>query len=520
MSDLTGQQLGQYQILARIAKGSVATIYKAYQPKLDRYVAIKILSPQVVGEEEFLERFSQEARAVAQLDHPNIVPVYDFDRLGDTVYLVMKYVEGGTLKEMLVGKSPSLQLTVELVSQVGLALGYAHKRGVIHRDVKPSNILIAEGHWALLTDFGLAKIIVGDRRITRSGVGMGTPDYMSPEQAQGFPIDGRADVYSLGATLYEMVTGRVPFEAESSMAVVVKHMTEPPPPPRQFNPDLPSAVEEVILTAMEKDPDKRFQSAESMVSALVNATRSVRTAALPGVSVTARSISGVQQRGHTPVYLPSPDRVAREARQQIVETAPPSPPRGVARPPAGAREQITRSFRAVWARRVYRLAIAASVASVLMFLCAVCFVGWGLWQSLRAVPPVAHISPTPSATAAPIVTETPEPTPPPTDTPTPIPSPTPELNLIYISPDTPVRVGMYVKAVKPEGVILGTEAGFDKPHVATISQGSILYTMAGPVTANNLAWLKMRDLNTGKSGWARQDSVAAYGLPVRPTPTP
>src|SRR5512136_65598 len=261
MSDLTGQRLGQYQILARISKGPVSTIYKAYQPKLDRFVAVKVLSPHVVDEEGFLERFSQEARAVAQLDHPNIVPVYDFDQVGDIAYIVLKYVESGTLRSMMTGQPMDLGLTVDLITQVGLALGYAHKHGVIHRDVKPSNILIGEGRWALLTDFGLARILGGGRQLTRSGIGMGTPDYMAPEQAQGLAGDGRADLYSLGATLYEMLTGHVPFEADSSMAVVVKHITEPPPLPSQFNPAIPAEVERVILTAMDKNPAARFQTA-------------------------------------------------------------------------------------------------------------------------------------------------------------------------------------------------------------------------------------------------------------------
>src|SRR5512136_2309907 len=271
MSDLTGQRLGQYQILARISKGPVSTIYKAYQPKLDRFVAIKVLSPHVVDEEGFLERFSQEARAVAQLDHPNIVPVYDFDQVGDIAYIVLKYVESGTLRSMMTGQPMDLGLTVDLITQVGLALGYAHRRGVIHRDVKPSNILIGEGRWAMLTDFGLAKILSGGKQLTKSGIGMGTPDYMSPEQAQGLPSDGRSDLYSLGATLYEMNTGHVPFEADSTMGVVVKHINEQPIAPRQFNPHLPAAVEKVILTAMAKDPLQRYQTAEAMVAALVRA---------------------------------------------------------------------------------------------------------------------------------------------------------------------------------------------------------------------------------------------------------
>ena len=273
MVDLTGQQIGQYYIVARISKGATSTIYKAYQAKLNRFVAIKVLSPYFTEDPGFLERFAREAQAVARLDHPNILPVYDFDRKGDLAYLVMKYVETGTLRDMLKGKPLDLETIYEIVSQVGYALGYAHQHGIVHRDVKPGNILIAEGNWALLSDFGLAKILESPSDLTKSGVGLGTPDYMAPEQAQGLAVDARTDIYALGAVLYEMATGHVPFEAETAMAVIVKHLTEPLRPPRQLNPELPRAVEDVILKAMAKDPDRRFQSAEAMIAALERAVQ-------------------------------------------------------------------------------------------------------------------------------------------------------------------------------------------------------------------------------------------------------
>ncbi len=507
MTDLTGQRLGQYQIIERLSKGSVATIYKAYQPKLERYVAVKVLSPQVIDEGEFVERFAQEALAVAQLDHPNIVPVYDFDRLGDTVYLVMKYVEGGTLKELMVSSRPlDLTLVVELTSQIGAALGYAHKRGVIHRDVKPSNVLIAEGPWALLTDFGLAKIIAGDRKLTRSGIGMGTPDYMSPEQAQGFPLDQRADLYSLGATLYAMATGRVPFDAESSMAVVVKHMTEPLASPRTFNPDLPIAVERVIMKVMEKDPDQRYQNAEEFIGALTKA-------ASPPQLRAAINVSGAAPPANAVGKLPG---ASQEPRRSLV-----APPAVRESPPhQAATTARLGSLPALRSHKLYRTALIAGAILIVSFLCSLLLVLWGLWQSWAAAPVIPTPTLSPTATLLPATaTFTPAP---PTDTPTPPPTstPTPEPSLILISPDTPIRVGIYVKGVKPEGVILNQEAGFDKPYITTLPQGSILYVLAGPVTANDLLWVRLRDQSTSKVGWARQDDVAAYAVPVRPTPTP
>jgi serine/threonine-protein kinase len=306
MLDLVGQYLGQYRIESRVARGATSTIYKAYQEKLDRYVAIKVLSPHFIDEPGFLDRFNQEARAVARLDHPNILPVYDFDQVGEIVYIVMKYVDTGTLRNVM--QAPlDLPYTVEIITQVGLALGYAHKQGVVHRDVKPGNILIADNNWALLTDFGLAKMLEGNQRLTRTGAGVGTPEYMSPEQAQGKPTDGRADLYSLGVMLYEMLTGSLPFESESGIAVAMKHVTDPVKPPRDLRPDLPPAVEQVILTALEKDPDRRYSSAESMVAAFTRAAGPMLT---PDVIVQPLAAA-------LPIEEPTPDGVTPKSSSSI-----------------------------------------------------------------------------------------------------------------------------------------------------------------------------------------------------------
>jgi len=276
MLDLVGQYLGQYRIEARVARGATATIYKAYQEKLDRYVAIKVLSPHFIDEPGFLDRFNQEARAVARLNHPNILPVYDFDQIGETFYIVMKYVDTGTLRNVLHGPL-DLPYTIEIITQVALALGYAHRQGVVHRDIKPGNILLADNNWALLTDFGLAKILEGGQRLTRTGAGVGTPEYMSPEQAQGKATDGRADLYSLGVMVYEMLTGSLPFESESGIAIALKHVSDPVKPPRELRPDLPPAVEQVILTSLEKDPDRRYPTGEAMLAALTRAAMPLLT---------------------------------------------------------------------------------------------------------------------------------------------------------------------------------------------------------------------------------------------------
>ncbi len=272
--DLSDKQLGEYKIIEQIGRGATANVYKALQTKLNRYVGIKVLSPLVADEGAFRARFTREARAVAQLDHPNILPVYDFDQHGNLVYIVMQYVDTGSLADILTeldGKPMPLDTTLKILEQVGSALTYAHKRGIIHRDIKPGNILLGSDNWVLLTDFGLVKIMEDPTSITQSGVGVGTPNYMAPEQVRGDPVDPRADLYALGAMVYQMVTGTLPFEAESGLAVALKHINEVPTPPREVNPRLSPAVSQVILKALEKERDARYQSADELVAAFQEA---------------------------------------------------------------------------------------------------------------------------------------------------------------------------------------------------------------------------------------------------------
>jgi len=279
MEDLTGKQLGPYQIVAPLGEGGMAAVYKAYQPAMDRYVALKVLPRHFASDPQFVTRFQQEARVVAQLQHPHILPVFDFGEADGYTYIVMPFVKSGTLTDLLKGPALSLQQVRTLVTQIGTALDYAHARGLIHRDVKPSNVLIDETGNCLLTDFGLAKIMEGSIHLTTSGAIMGTPAYMSPEQGLGQKIDRRSDIYSLGVILYEMAVGRTPYVAETPMAVVIKHINDPLPPPHVVNPDLAEAVERVILKALAKNPFDRFATAGEMVRALQAAIPETATAA-------------------------------------------------------------------------------------------------------------------------------------------------------------------------------------------------------------------------------------------------
>ncbi len=271
-SGLIGQTIGKYRIVEHLGRGGMAEVYKAYQPSLDRYVALKLMHAFLADDAGFQARFEREAKNVAALRHPNIVQVFDFDLHQGTPFMVMEFVEGGTLKthlENLARQGRALTLTeaIHIVVEVGKALAYAHGRQMIHRDVKPANVLLDRGGRIILTDFGIAKILTGPS-YTMTGMSVGTPSYMSPEQGLGKPGDHRSDIYALGVMLYQLTTGQLPYEADTPLAVMLKHVNEPLPLPRSVAPDLPEGVERVILKAMAKSPDDRFQSADEMLANL------------------------------------------------------------------------------------------------------------------------------------------------------------------------------------------------------------------------------------------------------------
>ncbi|MBN1994432.1 MAG: serine/threonine protein kinase [Anaerolineae bacterium] len=327
---LIGQTIGQYQIVEQIGEGGMATVYKAYQPGLDRYVAFKVLPEYYLHDSTFLTRFEREARVIAKLSHPHILPIYDYGRSGQTTFIVMQYIEGGTLKEVM-GRPLALSQAALFVGQIADALDYAHRRGILHRDVKPGNILLEEGRRVLLTDFGLAKMAAGSTQLTEAGVGIGTPAYMSPEQGQGLAVDARTDIYALGIILYEMATGRVPFEAATPMGTMVKHITEPLPSPRALNPNLPPAVEQVIFKALAKDKEKRYASAGQLAAALNQALAALHAEIGP-TAPASQTMPPLAPRVTEPVPpAPSTKPPAPMARPARAAPAWPSP----APPPAG-----------------------------------------------------------------------------------------------------------------------------------------------------------------------------------------
>lgn len=272
MSLTAGDQVGPYKIIEKLGQGGMATVYKAYHAGLDRYVALKVLHSDLTEDPTFTVRFQREARLVAKLDHPNIVAVHDFAEHDGYPYLVMKYIEGETLKARL-GHGP---LTTEeisnVVNSVGSALAYAHQEGILHRDIKPSNVLIAKDGHIYLADFGLARIAQSGSSTISSDAVMGTPQYISPEQAIGkSDLDEGTDIYSFGVMLYEMVVGQVPYSADTPFSIIYDHIHSPLPLPQLINPSVPESVERVLLKALAKERSERYATVTELVAAFKSA---------------------------------------------------------------------------------------------------------------------------------------------------------------------------------------------------------------------------------------------------------
>ena len=266
MASLTGKTIGPYRLLELIGHGGMAAVFKAYDTKTEREVALKILAPSLAQDPRFTKRFVREAKVVLQIKHPNIVPVWDFGLQDEYFYFVMPYLKVGTLGDRLQRAPLSPQETSRIMAQVCSALDAAHRNGVVHRDIKPSNILLDEDGNALLTDFGVAQTSDSTISLTGSAL-LGTPAYVSPEQARGDPVDARSDQYSLGIILFLIATGQLPFDADTPIGVAIKHVQEPLPLPRSVNPRVPEALERVILKATAKDPGDRFKSIAEFNSA-------------------------------------------------------------------------------------------------------------------------------------------------------------------------------------------------------------------------------------------------------------
>lgn len=390
MEDLTGKMLDDYYIAALLGQGGMATVYKAYQSEVDRHVAIKVISPHFANDPNFTQRFEQEAKVVAKLQHPHILPLYNYGQAEGLTYIVMPLIDGGDLADLMLQEHLGLARINKIISEIGDALDYAHAQGVVHRDIKPTNIMLDKRGNSLLTDFGLARILEErSSRLTASGYVVGTPVYMSPEQGMGEKLDGRSDIYSLGVVLYELATGKAPYESDTPLGVIYRHINDPLPAPRELNPEIPEPLAKVITTAMAKRPEDRFATAGEMVGALQRAI---------GTNPSLRQAAKTSVEPH----LPSLKKTRLVAKN--VSAKPATTPRN------------TESTR-------FNLWLISGIAVVLLIFLAGVATIVGLWYfSQQSSPNIPAVAPQPTITEPP--TPSPSPTPQPTETPPPTPVPT------------------------------------------------------------------------------------------------
>ena len=361
MSFSAGESVGPYRIIEQLGQGGMATVFKAYHAALDRFVALKVLHPAFTEDHTFPSRFQREARLMAKLEHPNIVPIFDYAEHDGRPYLVMKFIEGETLKARIATGRLSPAEIARVVDAVGAALSYAHQHGILHRDVKPSNVLLAREGGIYLADFGLARIAASGESTISTDMLMGTPQYISPEQAMGKKdLDEGTDIYSFGVMFYEMVVGKVPFSADTPFSIIHDHIYTPLPLPHQINPQVPPDVERVLLKALAKERGDRYRSLNDLVAAFQQAWKPAAPAQVSGVATL---------RAQAPTLAELPVPPAPAAPSQAAATVPALAP--TARPCSGEASQPAKAFPWMW----------LAVGVVLLLACVVT-VG-GLWAARR-----------------------------------------------------------------------------------------------------------------------------------------
>jgi eukaryotic-like serine/threonine-protein kinase len=298
---------GRYEVEDLVGTGGMSSVYRARDTVLERHVALKILHQHFTSDPEYVERFRREARAIARLNHPNIVTVIDRGELDSHQFIVFEHVAGENLKDFVRRRGPlAVHDALALTSQIARGLAFAHEHGVVHRDVKPQNVLLDEGGTAKVTDFGIARSIEPAEGLTETGTLLGTSEYISPEQAAGRKVDARSDQYSLGVVLYELLTGETPYSGDNFMAVAMKHMRDPVPSVRDRRPDVPASVEAIVTRAMAKRPEDRFPSTEEMLAALEAAEQNGEASSLSegvtGVIPRRASRPGPARRRFSPLW--------------------------------------------------------------------------------------------------------------------------------------------------------------------------------------------------------------------------
>jgi len=455
---------GRYQIEELLGQGGMSSVYKATDPNLKRVVAVKLIHPHLSSDPDFVKRFEEEATAVAQLRHHGIIQVYDFNNDDDIYYMVLEFVPGETIQDHLKrlnanGRLLSVTKAIEYIAEICDAVDYAHQRGMIHRDIKPANLMLNVTGQAILMDFGIAKI-VGGQRHTATGAVVGTAMYMAPEQIKGESPDRRADIYSLGVTLFEMLSGRPPFEADSAMTLMMMHVNDPVPDLRNLNPDVPDDLVAVINKSLAKDPNDRYQSAAQMAAALRNVLGRIKAGVSieapaspgattiekpdisstgPGATVVEESAMPVGTPGATYVEPISTPATSSEGTQ--VEAAPPTAATfggggtgggsTIAGEPATGPMPAPRTPDTGARSKILGLSIPIAVGGLIVLAC---LIGGGVFLAGQflgggganapsatdtAIPVVVVVdTPLPTETATPAITSTPSEIPPPTLTPT------------------------------------------------------------------------------------------------------
>ena len=328
MANLIGQDIGRYHIIDQLGQGGMATVYKAYDTRLDREVAIKLIRAESFGSEvseQMLKRFEREAKSLAKMTHPNIVPIHDYGDYNGSPYLVMAYIPGGTLKN-LTGKAMPYPQAARLIAPVAHALAYAHSMNIIHRDVKPANILITSSGQTMLSDFGVAKILESEdgNTLTGTGMGIGTPEYMAPEQWVNMVVP-QTDIYALGVVFYELITGRKPYTADTPVAILIKQNNDPLPRPKQFITDLPDQVEQVIFKALAKKPEERYSNMEAFATALEKLTAQADTLQVSTPAVAAVAAPAARDKPMAAAPPTRSDIYRNDSSQPVQSVYPPMP---------------------------------------------------------------------------------------------------------------------------------------------------------------------------------------------------